>query len=106
MSGEESQYNLYKRFYDIWSGSFTQMLNEMMTTPQFAAMMGRNLEGSLDLKHQMDQWFETTLKGMRLPTSGDMKSLIQRVTSLEAQIHDLTEHIEELQRGLAKRAGR
>jgi polyhydroxyalkanoate synthesis regulator phasin len=89
-------FNLYKKFYDIWVRSTSEMLNEMMRSPQFSAAMGKALEGSLDFKKRLDESIESSLKGFRLPISSEVAELSRRIRMLEQQVQGLSKALEEL----------
>ena len=95
--GENFDIGLYKKFYDICVRSTSEMLNEMMGSPQFAAAMGKSLQGSLDFKKRLDESIESSLKGLRLPTSSDVTELSSRVRALEQQVQGFSKKLEELQ---------
>ena len=94
--GENFDIGLYKKFYDNWVRSTSEMLNEMMRAPQFAAAMGKNLQSSLDFKKRLDESIESSLKGIRLPTSSDVTELSSRVRALEQQVQGFSKKLEEL----------
>lgn len=94
--GEGFDFGLYKRFYDIWVRSTSEMLDEMMRSPQFAAAMGKALESSLDFKKRLDELIESSLKGLRLSTSSEVIELSSRLRALEQQVHGFSQKLEEL----------
>lgn len=94
--GEGFDFGLYKKFYDMWVRSTSEMLNEMMRSPQFAAAMGQSLESSLDFKKRVDELIESSLKGFHFPTSSEVAALSRRVRALERQVQGFSEKLEEL----------
>jgi polyhydroxyalkanoate synthesis regulator phasin len=72
------------------------MLNEMMRSPQFAVAMGRALESSLDFKKRLDEMIESSLQGLRLPTTSEVTELSRRISALEQQVQDFSKALEEL----------
>lgn len=98
--GEGLDFRLYKKFYDIWVRSTSEMLDEMMSSPQFAAVMGRWLDTSLDFKKRVDEWMESYLKGLHLPTSSDVAELSRRIQALEQQVQDFSIALEEVRASL------
>ncbi|MGH7273898.1 MAG: poly(R)-hydroxyalkanoic acid synthase subunit PhaE [Nitrospiria bacterium] len=95
--GENFDIDLYKKFYDIWVRSTSEMLKEMMGSPQFAAALGKSLQGSLDFKKRLDESIESSLKGFRLPTSSDVTELSSRIRALEQQVQGFAKKMEELE---------
>ena len=96
-SEERFDLSLYKKFYDAWVRSASEMLNEVMRSPQFADGMGKWLQGSLDFKKRLDEVIESSLKEFRLPTSSGVGEVSSRVRALEQQIQGLSKKLEELQ---------
>lgn len=94
--GEGFDLGLYKKFYDVWVRSTSEMLNEMMRSPQFAAAMGKSLQSSSDLKKRVDELIESCLKGVRLPTSSQAAELSSRIRALEQQVRGFSKKLEEL----------
>jgi len=94
---ENFDIGLYKKFYDVWVRSTSEMLNEIMRSPQFAAAMGKSLQGSLDFKKRLDESIESSLKGFRLPTSSDVTGLSSRIRALEQQVRGFSKKLEELE---------
>ncbi len=93
---EGFDFALYKRFYDLWVQSTSEMLNEMMRSPQFAGVMGKSLQGSLDFKKRLDELIESSLKGLHLPTSSEVTELSRRIRALEQQVQGFSKKLEEL----------
>jgi len=87
---------LYKKFYDVWVRSTSEMLHEMMQSPQFAEAMGKTLEGSLDFKKQLDELIESSLKNLHLPTTSEVTDLSRRIRALEVQVQDVSKALESL----------
>lgn len=91
-NGEEKgefDFRTYKKFYDIYVRSSSEMMEEIMRSPHFAAMAGKMLDNSVDMKKQMDEVIETSLKSMHLPTSSNFKGLSRRLRTLEEQVEQL-----------------
>ena len=90
-------FKLYKKFYDIWTRTSTEMLDELMHSPQYAEMAGKALENSADLKKQVDEVIEASLKNMHLPTSSDVKGLSRRLRTLEERFQQVVQKMEMAQ---------
>ena len=87
-------FNSYKKFYDIWIRSSSEMLEELMRSPQFAAMAGKASGDTADFKKQIDEMIEASLKSMHLPSSSDIKELSRRMRSLEERFQQLAQKME------------
>ncbi len=92
----ESAARLYKTMYDVWVRSTSEMLNEAMQSPQFARLMGKSLEGALDFKKQMDEAWESSLRGLQLPTASDMAALSGRLRALEDEVRVCSQKMDVL----------
>ena len=93
----------YKKVYDIWVRSFSEMFDQMMKTSAFAATMGKALEQSVDFKKQFDEMIEETLKQMRLPTTADMKELHRQLNALTVQLDRLEQRLERVEESLKRK---
>lgn len=100
---EGFDFSLYKKFYDIWVRSTSEMLDEMMRSPQFAAVIGKSLESSLDFKKRLDELIESSLKGFHLPSSSEVADLSRRLRVLEQQIEGFSQKLEDLKAHLSPR---
>jgi polyhydroxyalkanoate synthesis regulator phasin len=87
-------FNTYKKLYNIWMRSTSEMLEEMMRSPQFSEMAGKALSAGADLKQQVDEMIQTSLKNMNLPTTSDIESLSQQIRHLETRVERLMERVE------------
>jgi len=103
-SGQEFDLGLYKKFYDVWVRSSSEMLNEMMRSPQFAGAMGKSLHSSLDFKKRMDEVIESSLKGFHFPTSSEVTELSRQIRGLERQVHGFSQRLEDLKSDLKSRS--
>ena len=90
-------FKMYKKFHDIWIRSSSEMLDELMRSPQFAEMVGKGLENSMDFKKQMDEVIEASLKNMHLPTSSDFNELSRRLRTLEERFQQFVQKMEMAQ---------
>lgn len=102
--GQAFDFTAYKRLYDIWTRSFTEMFDEMLKTPAFAATMGHALDQSVEFKKYFDEAIEETLKQMRLPTAADTKELHRQLNGLVVQLDRLETRLDRLEESLKRRA--
>lgn len=106
MQGTEGfDLGLYKKFYDICIRSTSEMLHEIMQSPQFAEAMGKTLEGSLDFKKQLDEVIEASLKNLHLPTTAEFTELSRRIRAVEVQVQDVSKTLEAL-KGVLQTTGK
>ena len=101
--GEAFYSGFYKKFYDIWVKTSSEMLDELMRSPEFAAAMGKYLENSLDFKKHLDELIESSLKRLHLPTSSDITSLSGQIGALERRIQGFSQKLDEIGATIADR---
>ncbi len=80
-----------------------------LNSPLFAASAGKAVGKSAEFKKYIDDITERTLKGMHLPTKGDVDRVLASLNNLESRVNDLAEKIDELQSaavGKTKRASK
>lgn len=63
-----------------------ERLDKFVRSDAFLSQVGRAMEGSLVFKAQMDRWIEQSLRAMRLPTTGDLDLVFQRLDDLERRL--------------------
>jgi len=74
--------NVFERLRERGEEVFTQFSGELMSNPQFA----RAVEGALRGKEVVESAVGRTLKGMNVPTRGELKRAIGRIEALEAEV--------------------
>lgn len=101
--GQPFDLTAYKQLYDVWTRSFTDMFDQMMKTPAFAATMGHALDQSVEFKKHFDEAIEETLTQMRLPSAADMKELHRQLNGLVVQLDRLETRLDRLEESLKRR---
>ena len=86
----------YKKFYETWEKSSSEIMEKWVNSPLFAANIGKAVERSSELKKYFDEAVEKTLKNMRFPTKNDVDRLHASINNLEEKINDLTDKIDDL----------
>jgi BMFP domain-containing protein YqiC len=81
--GEER--SIFDRLRERGEEVFTQLSGELMANPHFM----RAMEGALRGKEFVDQAVARALKTMNVPTRGDLKKVLQRIETLEAEVAGL-----------------
>jgi len=77
----------------------TDVSNNLMANPRFVEMLKKGMEA----KEAIDQQVTEALKKMNVANRREVKSLEHRVTTLEAELHDLKEKISKPARKSAPR---
>lgn len=65
---------------------WSERIDRFVRSDGFLSQVGRAMEGSLVFKAQMDRWIEQSLRAMRLPTTGDIDLVFQRLDALERRL--------------------
>lgn len=86
----------YKKFYDTWEKSSSEVLEKWVNSPLFAANIGKAVEKSSEFKKYFDEAVEKTLKNMRFPTKSDMDRMLSSINNLEEKINDLIDKVDDL----------
>lgn len=76
-----------------------ERMDKFVRSDAFLSQVGKAMEGSLVFKAQMDRWMEQSLRAMRLPTTGDLDLIFQRLDDLERRL-------DRIERAPAKAAAR
>ena len=88
------------KFYETWSKAWSQSMSEAASSERFAETMGQQMETNLDsfaqARKQFGEWMEEYLKGMNLPTRGEVTGLAGRLTSMEIKLDDLDAKLDEM----------
>lgn len=85
-----------KEFRDIWLHSANQAFKDVMQTTAFAAATGETVENALELKKQVDDATNDTLRELGFATSRDVDEIGERLIELERRQHEVENKIDEL----------
>jgi hypothetical protein len=85
----------YKKFYETWEKSSSEVLEKWVNSPLFAANIGKAVEKSSEFKKYFDEAVEKTLKNMRFPTKGDIDRVLASINNLEAKVNDLLDKVDD-----------
>jgi polyhydroxyalkanoic acid synthase PhaR subunit len=95
-------------FLTAWQQAATQseqqwneFFNQTMGTDAFASLMGRYLEGYLNLQKNLAQSVEKYLQAMNLPTRSDVTALGERLAAIESQLSTLVAEQRKLEQRVA-----
>src|SRR3972149_8255055 len=85
----------YKKFYETWEKTMSEVLEKWVNSPLFAANIGKAVEKSSEFKKYFDEAVEKTLKNMRFPTKGDIDRVLASINNLEAKVNDLLDKVDD-----------
>jgi hypothetical protein len=84
---------------DSWVKAWSSVMSDVVASEGFAASMGEQLEGMLEvtklMRQQMKVSMEQYLQQMGLPTRDQILSLAERLTNIEMRLDDLDAKADE-----------
>ena len=94
----------WKQFLDQWIAAWSRVLEQAMGTDSFAQLMGKQLEGFLNVsgpvKKAAEQQVEVSLAGLGLPSRTQVTNLARQVVQLEEKIDGLEDKLDRVLRRL------
>jgi hypothetical protein len=95
----------WKRSMDRWLNAWSGYLEEMSTTPAFAAASGQTLNRVLDmqkpLRDQTEAAMQRWLEAINMPSRADIVRLARQLNEVNARLDELGDRVEELQDAVA-----
>ena len=86
----------FKDFYDMWIRVNSNAINNFYFTDEFAAFLGGYADNAYDFKKNWDQFLESLLTALPVPTNSEMKSVYKTVYDLRKDVRSLKKEIEAL----------
>ena len=100
----------WKRSMDRWLGAWSAYLEDMSTTPQFAAASGQALNRMLDvqkpLRDQTEVSMQRWLEAVNMPSRTDFVRLARQINEVNARLDALDDRLDEIQDALTDGGGR
>jgi hypothetical protein len=95
----------WKRSMDRWLNAWSTFLEDMSTTPAFAAVSGQTLNRILDVQKPIRDQTEATmqrwLEAINMPSRADVVRLARQINEVNARLDELGDRMEELQDAVA-----
>ncbi|HEX5531781.1 MAG TPA: poly(R)-hydroxyalkanoic acid synthase subunit PhaE [Methylomirabilota bacterium] len=99
----------WKQFLDQWIAAWSRVLEQAMGTDTFAKMMGKQLEGFLNVsgpvKKAAEQQIDASLAGLGMPSRAQVVALARHLAQVEEKIDGLEDKLDRALRGLDAGAG-
>jgi hypothetical protein len=99
----------WKQFLDQWIAAWARVLEQAMGTDRFAQLMGKQLEGFLNVsgpaKKAAEQQIDASLAGLGIPSRAQVTALARHVAQVEEKIDTLEDKLDRVLRRLADPAG-
>jgi hypothetical protein len=100
----------WKQFLDQWIAAWSRVLEQAMGTDTFAKMMGKQLEGFLNVsgpvKKAAEQQIDASLAGLGMPSRAQVVALARHLAQVEEKIDGLEDKLDRALRRLNDGAGR
>jgi poly(hydroxyalkanoate) synthase III subunit E len=100
----------WKQFLDQWIAAWSRVLEQAMGTDTFAKMMGKQLEGFLNVsgpvKKAAEQQIDASLAGLGMPSRAQVVALARHLAQVEEKIDGLEDKLDRALRRLDGGAGR
>jgi hypothetical protein len=92
----------WKQFLDQWIAAWSRVLEQAMGTDNFAQLMGKQLEGFLNvaapIKKAAEQQIDASLAGLGIPSRGQVTALARHVAQVEEKIDALEDKLDRVLR--------
>jgi Poly(R)-hydroxyalkanoic acid synthase subunit (PHA_synth_III_E) len=94
----------WKQFLDQWIAAWSRVLEQAMGTDSFAQLMGKQLEGFLNVsgpvKKAAEQQIDASLAGLGLPSRAQVVALARHLAQVEEKLDALEDKLDRaLRRG-------
>jgi hypothetical protein len=100
----------WKQFLDQWIAAWSRVLEQAMGTDTFAKLMGKQLEGFLNVagpaKKAAEQQIDASLAGLGIPSRSQVTALARHVAQVEEKIDGLEDKVDRVLRRLNEASGR
>ena len=94
----------WRPFMDQGMAAWSRVLEQAMGTDTFAKMMGKQLEGFLNvsgpIKKAAEQQIDASLAGLGIPSRGQVTALARHVAQVEEKIDALEDKVDRVLRRL------
>jgi hypothetical protein len=99
----------WKQFLDQWIAAWSRVLEQAMGTDSFAQLMGKQLEGFLNVsgpaRKAAEQQIDVSLAGLGIPSRAQVTALARHVAQVEEKIDGLEDKLDRVLRRLNDAAG-
>jgi hypothetical protein len=88
MAGHEDR-NLFQRIRELGEEQLNRVLDDVMSSPRFADILGKTLHQAMSTKGTVDRNMQTILSLLNLPSKADYKKLATKVEALQGSLVNL-----------------
>jgi polyhydroxyalkanoate synthesis regulator phasin len=88
MAGHDDR-NLFQRIRELGEEQLNRVLDDVMSSPRFADILGKTLHQAMSTKGTVDRNMQTILSLLNLPSKSDYKKLATKVEALQGSLVNL-----------------
>ena len=89
MATRDDNGNLFSRLRELGEGQVKNVLDEVMSSPRFAEVVGKTLQQAMATKGRVDRNMQTILGLLNLPSKADYKKLTTKIDALQGSLVNL-----------------
>ena len=90
----------WKQFLDQWIAAWSRVLEQAMGTDAFAQLMGKQMEGFLNVagpvRKAAEQQIEVSLAGLGIPSRAQVTALARHVAQVEEKVDGLEDKLDRI----------
>jgi polyhydroxyalkanoate synthesis regulator phasin len=88
MAGHDDR-SLFQRIRELGEEQLNRVLDDVMSSPRFADILGKTLHQAMSTKGTVDRNMQTILSLLNLPSKADYKKLATKVEALQGSLVNL-----------------
>jgi len=89
--------NVFQRLREMGEEQLNRVLEEMMSSPRFADILGKTIQQAMATKGSMDRNMQTILSLFNLPSKADYKKLSTKIEALQGSLVNLNIKLDRMQ---------
>jgi hypothetical protein len=108
MTSREAERGIFQRIVEMGEGQMKTLLEELMSSPRFADVVGKTLQQAMATKGTVDRNMQTILGLLNVPSKADYKKLATKIEALQGSLVNLNIKLDRIlaQQNEAKSAKR
>lgn len=89
MASRGAERGIFQRIVEMGEGQMKGLLEELMSSPRFAEVVGKTLQQAMATKGTVDRNMQTILGLLNLPSKADYKKLSTKIEALQGSLVNL-----------------
>ena len=105
-SREAAERGIFQRLREVGEGQMKGLLDELLSSPRFAEVVGKTLQQAMATKGTVDRNMQTILGLLNVPSKADYKKLATKIEALQGSLVNLNIKLDRIlaQQSDAKKA--